>query len=295
MSNSPAPATTRPPPTETAKAALWMLGAVLSFSTMAVAGREVSLALDTFEIMTYRSFVGLAIVLAILSVRGGLARVRTDRLRLHAVRNAAHFVGQNLWFFAVSAIPLAQVFAVEFTSPIWALLLAPLILGERITRTGLLAALVGFVGILVVARPSPDSLSPGLLAAAGAAVGFGVTAVLTRRLTRTESILTILFYLTAMQAVFGLVCALIDGDMALPSAATLPFLVLIGCAGLMAHFCLTNALARAPAAVVMPIDFLRLPLIAVTGMLLYSEPLDIFVFLGGAMIFAANYANLVRR
>ena len=128
--------------------------------------------------------------------------------------------------------------------------------------------------------------------AALAAIGFALSALFTRRLTRTATITCILFYLTVMQAAFGLISAGIDGDIALPSAASVPWLVLIGCAGLLAHFCLTSALRLAPATVVMPIDFIRLPLIAVVGVLLYDEPIDIFVVLGALMIFGGNYLNI---
>ncbi|QQA44837.1 DMT family transporter [Pelagovum pacificum] len=277
------------------RAALWMLGAVVSFSSMALAGRAVSFELDTFEIMAYRSIIGFAIVVSVLTATGRLHVVKRDRLGLHVVRNLAHFTGQNLWFFAVSVAPLAQVFAVEFTSPIWALFLAGLILKERITGTAVLAAMLGFVGVLIVARPSVETVDAGIIAAALCAIGFGLTAVLTRLLTRHETVSSILFWLTGLQVIFGLVCALIDGQMALPSAGSVPLLILIGCAGLSAHLCLTSALALAPASVVMPIDFLRLPLIAIAGMVIYAEALDGWVFVGGAVIFGANYLNIVRK
>ena len=277
---------------DTFKAALWMSGAIFSFTSMAVAGRAVSLELDTFEIMMYRSFVGVIIVLCVARATGTHTQINRDRLGLHFIRNISHFAGQNLWFYSITVIPLAQVFALEFTSPLWAILLAPLILGERITPVGALAAIVGFAGILVVARPSPETFEIGQLTAALAAIGFALSALFTRRLTRTATITCILFYLTVMQAGFGLISAGIDGDIALPSAASVPWLVLIGCAGLLAHFCLTSALRLAPATVVMPIDFIRLPLIAVVGVLLYDEPIDIFVVLGALMIFGGNYLNI---
>ncbi len=273
-------------------AALWMTGAIASFSSMAVAGRAVSLSLDTFEIMMYRSFVGLAIVLAVGGFAGTLGQITRRHMGLHLIRNIGHFTGQNLWFFAVTVIPLAQVFALEFTSPLWVLVLSPLVLGERFTRVRVLAALMGFIGILIVARPSPDSLNMGILTAALSAIGFATSIIFTKRLTRTETLTCILFYMTVMQAVMGLVCAGFDGDIALPDATTLPWLVLIGCAGLLAHFCLTTALSLAPATVVVPLDFARLPLIAVVGMLLYQEPLDVFVFLGALFIFGGNYLNI---
>lgn len=279
--------------TQITRASLWMIGAIASFSAMAVAGREVSFELDTFEIMLYRSLTGIVIVVCVAGASGALGQITTRHMGLHLVRNMAHFTGQNLWFFAIATVPFAQVFALEFTTPIWAILLAPLILRERISRMGLIVAGIGFAGILVVARPSPEAMSPGLVAAALCAVGFALSALFTRRLTRTETITCVLFYLTVMQALFGLVCAGLDGDIALPSAVSVPWLLLIGCAGLMAHFCLTNALALAPAAVVMPIDFARLPVIAVIGMAFYSEDLDPLVFLGAAVIFGANYLNIL--
>jgi drug/metabolite transporter (DMT)-like permease len=273
-------------------AALWMLGALACFSTMAVAGREISLDHDTFEIMFYRSCVGILIVASVITATRRWGEIGTGQIGLHFVRNVAHFTGQNLWFFAVSVIPLAQVFALEFTSPLWVLAMSPIFLGERITRPRAFAAFVGFVGILVVTRPFAVTLTPGVLAALGAAIGFAGSAVFTRRLTRTQTLAAILFFLTTMQAVFGLVMAAMDGDMALPTAVSAPWLVIIGFAGLMAHFCLTSALRLAPATVVMPIDFARLPLIAAIGWLLYSEQLELAVVAGAALILTANWINI---
>lgn len=275
-----------------ARATLLMVGAITAFSTMTVAGREAGRELDTFEIMTYRSVVGLAIVLAVGFWTQTLGSIRTERLGLHALRNLSHFAGQNLWFLAITLIPLAQVVALEFTSPIWVVLLSPLILGERFTRMRLLVVALGFIGVLVVIRPTVESISPGIVAAALAAVGFAGSLMLTKRLTRTESITGILFYLTVMQAMFGLLCAGYDGDITWPSTPVLGWVFVIGCAGLIAHFCLTQALRLAPAMVIVPIDFARLPLIALIGALVYAESLDAFVILGAAVIFSANYLNL---
>ena len=276
----------------TLQAAFWMIGAITSFTLMAISGRTVSVELDTFEIMLFRSITGIIIVVSVAWYAGTLQQISRNRLRLHATRNICHFAGQNLWFFAITVIPLAQVFALEFTTPIWVILLSPLLLKERLTGIGLLSAGIGFIGILIVARPDPANISIGLVAAAGCAVFFALTAIFTRKLTRTESITTILFYLTTMQAVFGLICAGYDGDITVPSLQALPWVILIGCAGLLAHFCLTKAISIAPVSVVMPIDFVRLPTIALVGMFLYGESLEIMVFVGAAIIFAANYLNI---
>jgi drug/metabolite transporter (DMT)-like permease len=290
---APIPPIVAPAPNQPLRAAVWMLGAIVAFSAMAVAGRAASFELDTFEMMTYRSMIGLVVVLVVARLAGTLHQVTLRHQRIHWLRNLAHFTGQNLWFYAITVAPLALVFALEFTSPLWTMLLAALFLGERLTWWKVAAGLLGFVGILTVVQPGAQPVSIGMIAAAVAAIFFATTAIFTKRLTRTETITCILFWLTAMQLVIGLVACLWDGDMALPSTAMLPWLLVIGLGGLTAHFCLTNALSIAPASIVMPMDFARLPAIAVVGVVLYAEPLEWGVILGAALIFAANYLNIL--
>ncbi len=273
-------------------AALWMTGSIAAFSSMAIATREIGGAHDTFEILAYRSIIGWLIVVAVALALGQLHRIRSDRLGSHVVRNLFHFTGQSLWFWAITMIPLAQVFALEFTSPIWVILLAPLVLGERLTRTRIAAAALGFAGILVVARPDFGTLDPGVLAAAGAAFFFAATTLLTKRLTRDEAIVSILFWLTLMQAILGGALILWDGEVALPTLATLPWLCVIAVAGVTAHLCLTTALSLAPANVVVPVDFARLPIIAAVGAFLYAEPVEASLFLGAGLIFLGIWINL---
>lgn len=274
------------------KAGLWMTGAIASFSSMAVAGRELSSAHDTFEIMMYRSIVGFVVVATVLTLTRNWQQVSAERLGLHALRNTLHFTGQNLWFYAVAVAPLAQVFALEFTQPLWVILLSPLFLNERLTPLKLIAALIGFSGVLIVTRPGAAPLSPGLITAAASAVFFAFTTITTKKLTRFASIGCIVFWLTAMQAVLGATAAGIDGQIALPTMQTAPYLILVGLAGLLAHFCITNALSIAPATVVIPFDFARLPTIAVIGMILYHEPIDHWVLIGAAIIFAGIFLNI---
>ena len=275
------------------KAVAYMTGAIASFSAMAIAGREVSFELDTFEIMMYRSFIGIAIVLILGSYFGTLSQITRRHLGTHLTRNIAHFTGQNLWFYAVTLIPLTQLFALEFTSPLWVLLLSPMVLGERLTRMRVLAAVMGFVGILVITRPWEFGISFGVTTAALSAVAFAWTTLMTKKLTRSETVTCVLFYLTVTQAVFGIICAGYDGDIAVPSMVALPYVVIIALCGLLAHFCITSALSVAPATVVIPVDFARLPVIAVIGMLAYGEALDILVVAGAILIFVGNYSNIL--
>jgi drug/metabolite transporter (DMT)-like permease len=275
-------------------AAFWMLGSILGFTALAISGRALGGTLDTFEMMLYRSAIGLVVVLIIAALSGRLRDIGTEALGLHFIRNIIHFAGQNLWLYALALIPLAQLFALEFSYPILVALLAPLILGERLTRLRISIALVGFLGILIVARPfGAGALSPGLIAALLCALGFAGAALATKRLTRRVSITAILFWLALMQTFFGLIVAGHDGAIALPEVSDLPWVVLMGAAGIGAHLSLTKALSLAPASVVTPIDFMRLPIIAVIGMLFYGEPLDLWVLVGGAVIFAANWVNIL--
>lgn len=273
-------------------AAAWMMGAAASFAAMAVAGRIIYRELDTFELMFYRSGIGFAIVMAVLArAPKGVGQVRSQQMGLHWQRNIVHFAGQNMWFYAVAVVPLAQVVAFEFTNPIWVAILAPLALGERWTRVRLLCIGLGFIGILIVARPGQVHLSIGHLSAAGCALGFALNTLYTKRIMRQDSVLCVLFWMTLLQTLFGFLLAL-PGGLTVPSMALMPWVGLIAVCGLTAHYCLTSALAAAPASVVAPMEFIRLPVLAIVGMLLYKEPLEIAVFVGAAVIVSANIINL---
>ena len=275
------------------RAGLWMMGAVVSFTLMAVAGREVLHELDTFEVMMYRSLMGICIVLIFSKLAGTVNEINVQQLTLHLTRNITHFIGQNLWFFAVTAITLPQLFAFEFSVPIWVALFAPIFLSEKLTKRRLFAALIGFLGILIVARPDNIGVTPGIIAAALCAICFTGTGIATKLLTRTQSITCILFWLTVMQAILGIICAGYDFDISFPSQSSLPWVILIGLAGLLAHFCITKALQLADAIVVYPMDFVRLPLATAVGVLFYNEPIQLLVFVGAAIILGANFLNII--
>lgn len=274
------------------RAAIWMLGAMLSFTLMAIAGRSLAGLLDTFEIMLYRSLLGIVIVVAIGGWAGTLNQINTGRLGLHMFRNICHFIGQNLWLFAVALIPLSQLFAFEFTTPLWVAALAPFVVGEKWTFTRVLASALGFIGILIVARPDIAEINVATLAAALCAVGFAGSVLCTKRLSSTESVTCILFWLVTLQAIFGLLCAGADGHITMLNKDTWAWAMLVGLCGLTAHYCITNALNIAAATVVTPLEFLRLPLISVVGFLLYDEPLLLSVFVGAAIILMANIMNI---
>lgn len=269
-----------------------MVGAMASFTLMAVAGRALFATHDTFEIMMYRSFIGVVIVIALGSFNGTLGSIRLARLGLHTLRNLAHFVGQNLWFYALVFIPLSQLFAFEFTNPLWVAVLAPFLLGEALTRTRILAFGLGFLGILIVARPESAPLGFATFAAAACAICFALTTISTKKLGQTETTTCILFWLTVIQGIFGIICAGFDMQITPPQSDTIGWLTVVGVCGLLAHYCITTALKLAPATIVAPLEFLRLPLIAVVAYVLYGEPLVPAIFIGAAIVFAANWLNI---
>ncbi len=274
------------------KAALWMIGAMVSFSLMAVSGRELAPQMNTFEIMFFRSLIGLVLVVTISYAVGTLTEIKTDRLGLHFIRNAAHFSGQNLWFLAVAYIPFSQLFALEFSTPIWVALLAPVFLGETLTRRRMLAVGLGFSGVLIVARPDLQHLDPAIWAAMACAVCFAGSLMTTKILTRDQSTSCILFWLTVMQLGMGAFAVAVTGGLSLPQGIDYMWVVIVGVGGLMAHFCITKALALAPAIVVIPLDFMRLPLISVIGFMAYDEAFEWPIAAGALVIFSAILVNL---
>ncbi len=271
-------------------ASLWMVGALFSFTGMALAGRELSVELNTFQILFFRSLIGLLIIAVIIS-RTGLAPLRVASIPHHILRNVIHFGGQYGWFFAISILPLAQVFAFEFTVPIWTAILAALILGERMTGPRAAAIGIGFCGILVIARPGMVPFEIGALSALLSAICYATSHTLTKRLTRTDTPLAVIFFMTLLQLPMGGIPTFLDWTT--PSWAMTPWLLLVGFTGLSAHYCMARAFAHADATVVVPMDFLRLPLIALLGLAVYHEPLDVWVLAGAVIIFAGNFMNVL--
>jgi drug/metabolite transporter (DMT)-like permease len=273
------------------RGALWMVGALLSFSLMAVSVRELLRTMGSFEILFLRSLVSFLLLLVFLP-RFGLGALRTRHLGLHLVRNVLHFSGQYAWVYAIAMLPLATVFAIEFTMPVWTALLAIPILGERLNRGRTVMLVLGLAGILVILKPGFGVVHPAALVMLAGSFAYASTMIATKRLSGSDSALAVVFYMSVVQLPLAFVPAL-PGWVA-PALVDLPWILAIGAAGLSAHYCLTRAMRIADATLVVPIDFLRLPLIAVVGMLFYGEPLEFSIMLGAAMIFAGTYYSVRR-
>ena len=274
------------------KAAAWMAGWLTAMVVMAVAGRAATRTLHVFQIMEMRSLIGFVLLWPLIHAGGGVRALGTARLGQQVARNAVHYAAQFGWFFALTLIPIAQVVAIEFTMPIWTALLAVTFLGERLSAARVVAVALGVVGVTVIVRPGVDHVDPGQLIALAAAVGFAVSVILVKSLTRTDSSVTIVFWMLVVQSAIGAVPALIVWRT--PTAAVWPWVLVIALCGTYSHFCMTQALRHAEATMIVPMDFLRVPLSAVAGWLVFGERIDAFTIGGAALILFANLLNLRR-
>lgn len=274
-----------------ARAAAWMAGWLTLMVVIAVAGREAARELSVFQIMLLRSTLGMAMLWPLVRAAGGLSAVRTERLPQHALRNAIHYVAQYGWFVALTLIPLAQLVSIEFTMPIWSAALAVVFLGERMNGWKWLAVLLGLVGVGVIVRPQAGELDIGQVIALASALGFAVSVVLVKSLTRTDAAVAISFWMLVVQSAIGLVPALMVWQW--PSAQAWAWVVVVAFCGTYSHYCFAQAMQHADTTVVVPMDFLRVPLTALVGWWAYSERLDLFTVLGVVLILAANMLNLL--
>lgn len=275
---------------------LWMAGALLSFSAMAISIRELSRGgLSIFEILSIRSGLSLVILLLLMLAKPELRHLaRPMNMRLNLLRNTIHYAAQFAWAVSLTMLPLAMVFALEFTTPAWTALFAVWFLRERMTVSRAGVVVLGLVGVLIILRPGIASINPAAGLVLLAAVGYGTMMTMTKKLTATQSTFGIIFWMAVIQFPLSLLGSnltvfldpgLYDLRHILPAIA-------VGIAGLTSHLCLTNAFRAGDATLVVPLDFMRIPLIAVVGWAFYGEALDIWVLVGALIIIAGVLWNL---
>jgi drug/metabolite transporter (DMT)-like permease len=261
-------------------------GALALFTLLGVASRELSYSIGTFQIMFLRSGFGL-LLLAPFVLRRGLGGLRTGNFRVQMLRNLSSFSGGVGWFYAIGVLPLTLVFALEFTAPMFVAVMATWWLGERLTSGRLVAIAFGFAGVLVILRPGMEAITPAVIACLLGAIGFAGSHVGAKKLSGIDPPLVIVFYMALLQLPLS----------ALPAALMwqpvgwheIAWGLVLAASGSVGHLCLTRAFARADATIVVPMDFLRVPLIAVIAWALYAEAIDIWVLVGAAIIFSGNY------
>jgi len=271
------------------RAVFWMLGAIASFCLMAIAARELDGKIDKFELLAIRSMVGFVLLVVIMNVIGRPTLMFSQRTKTHFWRNLFHFIGQFSWLVGIGLLPLAQVFAIEFTVPLWVLIIAAIFLGEAITKRKLASVALGLIGVVVIVKPGTDMLNFGGMVMIIAALCFAVTFILNKSLLSTEHPLTVVFYMTLIQLPLGALMA--GADWTMPEPWMWPWVMAIALTGLFAHYCMSKSMQLADVSVIISLDFLRLPMIAALGMWLYGEPLEVSVIFGGGLMLLANLVN----
>jgi len=271
---------------------IWMSGAILSFCLMAIGGRELSSEINTFQTLFFRSLIGFIIITIAMAIVGDKKLFTTNRYTLHINRNIFHFIGQYAWFVGIGLLPLTVVFALEFTVPLWTVLVAALVLKEKITKIKVFAITMGLVGVLLILQPGLEILDATALIVLASALFYAISHVNTKMLSITEDPLTILFYMCLIQLPIGFFLSLFYW--VTPDVAQLFWLVIVGISALSAHYCLTSAMRHAEVGVVLTLDFLRLPIIAVIGVMFYNEQLELAVLLGAFIMLLGNFANIYK-
>lgn len=275
------------------KSVLWMAGSITCFLVMSIAGRAASKEIHVFQLLELRTVIGLLMLYPLIHYAGGFAAMKTTRPVQHISRNVVHYAGQFSWFYALTLIPLAELISIEFTMPFWGAILAVMFLGEKLNAWKVAAIVLGVVGVAIIVRPGVATIDTGHMVMLFGAFCFAISVVMVKSLTRTENVVRIIFWMLIVQTVIGLIpCILVWKT---PSPAIWLPIVIVAFTGTFSHYCMTRALTHADATFVMPIDFLRVPLSAVIGYVLYAENVDVYTAAGAALILGGNLLNLFAR
>lgn len=268
----------------TLRGMLFMLLSALASACMNGSVRHVSGSLHPFEIAFFRSFFGL-LVFAPLLVQSGFARLRTKRLRLHALRGGLQ-VGAMLQFFTgLSLTPLAKAAALQFNIPLFTTLLAFVVLRETMRIRRISALILGFVGTLIILRPDIGGVDLGSSLVVSAAATWATAIIVIKFLSRTESSVTITVYGAVFMTPFALLAALPFWQT--PNLEQLAWLGFIGAMGSANNLCIAQAFKEAEVSAVMPLDFSKLIWASIIGYVFFAEVPVIWTWVGGIVIFSS--------
>ncbi|MBS0212709.1 MAG: DMT family transporter [Proteobacteria bacterium] len=261
-----------------------MLASTLCFGLMALTIKVAARSVSSFEIAFFRNAFGLLLLLPILL--HGKASLRTRQLPRYLLRSAIGVGSMLSGFWAIAHLPLAQAIALSYSTPLFVTIAAAIWLHERVRGRRWSAVMVGFIGVLAVARPGTAGFSTGSLVALLAAVLAAVVAIQIKQLSRIDAPDTIVFYTYLFWVPMSFVAALFAWRW--PPAQTWPWLAATGLCGTIAQLLWTRALKMGEVSALQPISFMQLPMVTVAGWLLFGEAIDRWTLTGAAIIFAAN-------
>jgi drug/metabolite transporter (DMT)-like permease len=265
---------------------LWMILGGLSLLFLAIVIRELQSKYHVLEMIFMRSVISFLLILP-WALRQKRAELQTKRLPLHIFRNGMHYLGNIGWFVGVTLVSLADLQALQFTTPLFTIILAAIFLREVVGPHRWIATAIGFVGALVIIRPGFIPISEGTIAVVLSALFYASSQTATKSLSRTDSPNAILLY---MSLIFIPISAIPAAFVwVTPEWEDTIYIILLGVFGYLAHACIIRSFATADASYVMPFDFLRLPFSALFGFFLYQERPEIWVWIGASIIFIATY------
>ena len=240
--------------------------------------------LSILEIVFFRTIAALLFFMPWM-LRSGLAIFQTDMLGLHLLRAFFQSCSAFAFFLGLAIVPLATVTALHFTTPLFAVIIGIIALGERVSIRRWTAIAAGFIGTLIILRPDGGSLGYGELLVLGSAIAWAAAIIVIKILGRTDSSITITAYMYLLMTPITLIAAL--SDWRWPTSEQYLWLFGIGLTGALGHVFTAEALKRAPTHVVTPLDFFRLVWATLIGILLFDEVTDIYVWGGGAIVIAS--------
>jgi len=266
---------------------IWMVLSVFAFCFVAIGVKQVNTNISPFQIIFFRALIGLIPLLILIprtTIIGSFSNIKQ-----HLLRNVFHLIAQYGWVVGIVYLSLAEVTAIEFTTPIWILILAPFFLKEKITGKKISSILLGFIGILIILKPGIDIINYNSIIVLLSAICFAIAHTATKKIVQTNLASDVVFIMCLTQLPISFACAYTNWNW--PNYSDYFWLILIGLSGIWAHFSLAKALKKEDISSLISIDYLRLPILILAGILFYNQTFDITIIIGGTLIILGNYIN----
>lgn len=266
----------------------WMLLAVFSFCTVAIGVKEISSNISAIQIIFFRSFIGLILLFTIFKKK--FQELTFKQIRRHLSRNVFHLLGQYGWVLGIVYLSLTEVTAIEFTMPIWIIIFAAFYLDEKMTKWKIASVLICFLGVLVIIRPGFEIFNINTIIVLFSAISYAIAHISTKKIVKTETPLDVIVIMCITQTPIALVLSLKNWNY--PNLSDLFWLIIISIAAISAHFSLAKAFKETNIGEVITIDYLRLPILSVIGIMIYKEDFDLLLLSGALLIIIGNYINI---